>query len=305
MNEQLVISVPNSSAAAPRFWKRHALEIMVGIFVVVMSFAYGLSVGLAKHRSNAWADLAETFDLSLETAPLRRIKLPDGVKAVPLGREVTINNQPAEMVSFVSNRPAKELVDQQMQSWKAAGMKTVGTSTSQRGFVIAFDQANSERYSFSAWTVPPAMRPSMSGGAPVSGMIAVADARSATAASDGTVPDVPLMAGGKAGAVFSALDPGGRSYTGVYTIPATLEESANFYRSELSGAGWSELNSEISTIEGAKFEVGNVIFHRGPEQIVLLFSPSRDVRAADSGSEKTVVSVTRGPFNIEQWRAPR
>jgi hypothetical protein len=293
----------------PTFWQRNAFRIGVGAFVVVTSFLYGISAGLEKKSSRATAAVSPLWAYSDAQPVMRRLHLPSGVEAVPLGRDVKINNQNAEIVSFVSNRAADELVNQQMAVWKASGMKVIGAATGRRGLAVAVDMSAGERWSFSAWSVPPELRAVLSGGRPVQGFMEVADmdVSGGGRERDGTVPGVPLMPGGKGGAVFSALDPGGRSYSGVYTNPGSLSDNVAFYRNELSGAGWTELNSEQSQPNGARFEVANVIFTRDSEQIVLLFSPSvgaADASDGDSG-EKTVVSVTRGSLNIERWRALR
>ncbi len=275
---------------------RRAFQLSVGAFVLLSAFLYGISAGLARNSSKAHAKFVPFMD-DAGTPIATRLALPAGVSVSPLGREVTINDHPAEIVSFVSSRPAADLINEQIAMWKTAGMKAFGKSGGRRGIALGFNEATGERFSFSAWTVPPQLRAKLSGGSPTQGFMSVSDSQQAGRASDGTVPDVPLKPGGKAGAVFSAVDPGGRTYTGAYTLPGTIGENIEYYRAELGANGWRELNAEAAPRPAAGIEVGNTIFQQGGEEIVLLFTP-----LADANDARTVVSVTRGPINIERWR---
>ncbi len=285
--------------------RRYAFHLMVGTFVLVVSFAYGFSAGLKKNSGLAHAGF-QGWELAGDASDgMTRMPLPDGVTALPLGQEITLNNKAAEVVSFVSDRSAVELVNEQMAAWKAAGIKVLGTAGARRGFVIGFNPAIRERYSFTAWSVPPALRNSVSGGKPVQGTMIVADAGKGTEPNEGLVPDVPLMPGGKGGSVFSALDPGGRSYSGIYTHPGTVADSVDFFESELPNYGWRKEESDIGNVEKSRFEVGHLLFRRAGEEAIIMLSPSSDIAADDGETAKTVVSVSRGPLGIENWRQPR
>ncbi len=296
---------PGASEAESRrasFFRRYAFHLIVGGFILTVSFAYGLSVGLSKRTNVAYAALGAFGENAFQGGEIRRLKLPAGVHATPIGKEMTVNNHDAEIVSFVTTRSARELAQDQMRIWKASGFKTVGTTGARRGIVLAFDEGRNERYSLSVWTVPPALRGQMSGGNPTQGLMSVSDVGrvgAATGQDDGTVPGVALLPGGKGGAVVSSVDPGGRTYSSVYTNPGTIFDNIEFYRGELAPDGWRELHVEAAQPEGAPFEVGNIIFGRGSEQIVLLMTPSRN---ENSSGERTTVAVTRGPLEIERWR---
>jgi len=282
--------------------RRYAFHLSVGAFILIVSFAYGLSVGLSKRHNNAFAAMSAFGENAFVGGEIVRLKLPAGVRATPVGREMTINNRDAEIVSFVSQRSANDLLQEQQRVWKAAGMKTFGTSGSHRGFVMAFDRDRNERYSFTAWTVPASLRSSISGGNPTQGMMSVADIGKVGAdsePSDGTVPGVSLIPGGKGGAVISSLDPGGRTYSSVYTNPGTIDDNIDYYRNELSQDDWRELHVDDSRPENSPVDVGNLIFGRGNEQIVLLMTPSK---SDDTDDLRTTVAVTRGPLGIERWR---
>lgn len=321
--------LPNAAFhAAPDFFRRHAFHIGIGVFVVVMSFAYGLSAGLAKRNGKAFAlperGVFAPSDFDAGDSRPARLKVPDGVIVIPLGRDITINDQAAEMISFVTERPAKELVEEQMDKWRTSGLTVVGKATNRRGFAIAFQQNGGERYSFSAWSVPPVFRSQMSQGKPVQGMMSVVDGRASGVRTDGTVPEVPLKPGGKGGAVFSSLDGNGRTFSGVYTLPGSVLENIHYYRAELADSGWQELVSDYSQPQGAKFNVGNMIFRKDGEELVLLFSPvapekasgalgaensdgAEDTAASPASfeeQEKSIVAITKGPLAIENWRPP-
>ncbi|MFN8390295.1 MAG: hypothetical protein U0136_08405 [Bdellovibrionota bacterium] len=295
----------------PGFLRRHAFHLSVGSFVVVVSFLYGISVGLNRKPSSAFASGGSPWALVDTDQTLHRLQLPAGVIAAPMGKDITINNHAAEIVSFVSDRAAEQIVNEQIGRWKQSGMKVVGLAKGKRGFAIGLNEVTQERFSISAWTVPPTMRGSLSGGHSVQGVLQVADTGIAESETV-SVPDVPLMPGGKGGAVFSALDPGGRSYSSVYTNPGSIADSLAFYRNELTGAGWQELNSDLSQPDGSRFEVGNVVFRKDGEEIVLLFSPllqgggvEAPASSDSSPEQKTVLAITRMPMNIERWRAPQ
>ena len=293
---------PGCDSESPSFVRRYAFHLAIGTFILVISFAYGVSVGLSKRNSNAYAALSAFGENAFVGGEIVRLKLPSGVQATPVGREMTVNNHDAEIASFVSRRTATDLLQEQQLVWKAAGLKTVGTAGQHRGFVLAFDRVRNERFSFSVWTVPAALRARVSGGNPTQGLMSVADVGKIGAdsePSDGTVPGVALIPGGKGGTVVSSLDPGGRTFSSVYTNPGSIGDNIDFYRGELAQDDWRELHSEDSQPENSPVEVGNLIFGRGNEQIVLLMTPSKN---DDSDALRTTVAVTRGALEIERWR---
>ena len=271
--------------------------LLVGLSVVVFSFAYGLSVGLKRPRqwAHARAESWETpLDQSTETALLNELGLPAGTEVSRLGRNAMVNNRPATIDSFLSETAPKRILQEQKQFWEAAGFKTVSTQGQHRGVMVGFDPSSQRKLSLSVWTVPNQLRALVSEGKPVQGMLSVVEAEKIGAAQDGQlIPEVPLIPGGKGGAVFRSDDILGESYSSVYSNPGNIEQNLEFYRRELRSGGWSENGGLVGTAEQ---QVGHLTFHRESEEIVLLFSPKR------GETEETVVAVFRGPQLENQRR---
>ncbi len=268
---------------------RNGFTVMVGSFVVVTSFLYGISRGMHGRTAHASADLLSTF--STGDLGLKRLEVPAGTTPVPLGSEMAINGNAAEMLSFTSDRSPQALTEEQMSRWRERGFVVAGKSTVRRGVAFALDRDTGERYSFSAWSVPGPFQSLASQGRPVQGLMSVVGREgSDSSMSLDSVPDVPPMPGGKGGAVISSVDRGARSYSSVYTNPGSLQESLEYYRTELPARGWRERFAEDNdAVELPSHRSANAVFVRGGEEVVLLMSPLR----SDGGGDRTVVAVTR------------
>lgn len=262
----------------------------VGTFIVVTSFLYGLFAGLRGDRSLAFATLGDrVWETLWDTGPgLERLQLPRGVIASPMGNDVRINDRAGEVASFVTKRAPQEIVNEMKLLWEQRGARVLAFATERRGFALAVNFSTHERQLLSVWSVPPTVRQELSSGYPVQGIVSLIDFAEHTAVpGDGEVPEVPLPEGGKGGAVFSALDAGGRSWSGVYTVPGKVEEVLDFYTDELRSRGWRLMDRQDPAGESLRMSVGSLRAARGSEEIVLLVSP----RTADDA----VVSVNRGP----------
>lgn len=289
------------------FFERYALHLGVGAFVLMSSFLYGVTIGLQKNAAMALLPrrAAPLFDST--DVRLRRLIPPADAIVTPLGREMTINNHAAEMISIYSDRSATALLEEQAQIWKTQGLKVIASTGKHRGFVLALKGAGEERYFFSAWTVPPQLREKMSAGKLTQGSMSVYDFSPADQASDGGIPEIPIKTGGKGGAVISSLDPGGRTYSSVYTVPGDIRENIEYYRAELETQGWQVLHQNSSLPDQAEpdradYEVGNLVFNKSGEEIVMLFTPVTNDSSEDMSGPQTVVSITKGTLNIERWR---
>jgi len=213
-----------------------------------------------------------------------------------------INNHVAEMVSFTSERAATKLLDEQKQIWASQGLKVVSSAGQFRGYALGIKGMGEERYFFSAWTVPPALRQKVSAGMSTQGMMSVFTFSPADENSDGSVPGVPMKPGGKGGAIVSSEDPLGRTYSSAYTLPGTISENVDYYRSELQADGWVAVHAEASPFGSREQESGNLILHKGSEDLVMLFTPKDSESEGGVADIQTVVSITKGPLNIERWR---
>lgn len=276
---------------------RIAFNCYFGAFVITAAFLFGLSNGLSARLPHAHATLSPLnfSGLVATDVPLNDLArgLPKGVAATPMGEEITINGKPASVVMFSSNRAIKAVVEDQVEIWKGKGLFAVGAAGSTRGVGIGLNRDTGERFSIIAWKVPEQLKRVVGGGSRIQGIVASADAAGAPGAHheemSGEVPGVPLTPGGRGGSVFSSLDRAGRSYSGAYTSPSTVEDTMAFYVGTMRDLGWA-LRDESDTERGG-LGFGSLRFERDSEEVILLFSP---VPRKDGGPAKTLVTVARG-----------
>lgn len=262
--------------------------LLVGTSVVVLSFAYGLSVGLKRSRNLAHARpmfSGSLLDEAEETLLLGELGLPKEVTVTRLGKNAAVNDRPATIVSFSTTIAPDRLLREQKQFWESTGFKMAAKTGENRGVLIGFDPVSRRKISVSAWTLPKELRSAAGASAlPVQGMLSLLeDEKIGTGIS--IVPEVPVIPGGRGGAVFRADEGGGESYSSVYSNPGSLEENLEYYRRELPAAGWAESNS--GGTKSGRYPTGHLMFRRNGEEVVLLFTPK--------GEEETVVAVFRGP----------
>jgi hypothetical protein len=130
----------------------------------------------------------------------------------------------------------------------------------------------------------------MSGGYPVSGTLTVLQApRPGEEVRE--VPGVPVMPGGKGGAVFSSDDGRGRGWSSIYLNPGSVEENLAYYRGALPAGGWRE--TDRRTGEANLTDFASLSFVRRGEELVLLLSQSGSGAPASTAG-KTVVMVALG-----------
>lgn len=287
---------------------RFRLHCYAALFVVVVSFLYGFSAGMkgkvAEASSDPGAFAGEFSNASMilstdasEEDPLviEKLSVPDDVVPASFGRDVMINGKKAAMLSFFTNRSIDALIAEQQRKWRAQGFKVFGGSRGKRGVLIAFDPTRGERYSMSAMLVPGQIRNLVSQGYKVQGVLSYAETAlgniQRAEESVGLVPGVPLLPGGKGGAVFSAEEQQGRSYSGVYTVSGTVSESITAYRDALLLDQWRET---ANVFEGeVHSKAGSLSFRRGNEELTLLFAARPRFF---SGATQTVVTVVLRPI---------
>lgn len=267
--------------------QRRWFLVYLTVSVAVLSFAYGLVRGTLGHSAPA-AEAAVTSGRSDEFEKLIFVR---GMRVVPVGRDLTLNGDPAEMANFVAARDLRGLFQELVAQWESRGFKAVGVVTTKRGVAFAVDPATGVRYSALGNFVPPVLRRRMSYGYPVQGTLsAVSGAAPGTECGGGQceVPGVPLREGGRAGVVFSSRDSGGRSSTSLYNNPGGLGENAGWYRDRLGAAGWSELPAAAGDSGSGGLALTLV---RGREELTMLFSASNE-----GADERTtiVVALSRG-----------
>lgn len=266
--------------------------LLVGVSVVFLSFAYGISVGLKKPRHWAYArpDVWESpLDEEAQAALIAEIGLPAGVSISRTGHHASINDRPATIVNFTTDIPAERILREQIQFWEASGFKVMSKEGNHRGLLIGFDPVSHRKLQMSVWSVPLALRDTLSQGKPVQGSLSLlSDEKEHLGVESDRVPEVPIIPGGKGGAVFRSEEPQGPSYSSVYSNPGSIRDNVDFYRRELGSDGWRERSVLIGGVDA---KAGHLTFQRGTEELVLLFSP----KTATQGEEKTVVAVFRGP----------
>lgn len=239
--------------------------VLASVAVVVCSFFFGVARGLSKHGPTAHASLFEVVSEE-PTMPLAA-----GISATQVGRNVLLNGREASVVNFVSDRPLSEVVSEQAALWRSFGFRAAGGAPGGRGIALAFHPQSGEKYSLVAMRVPNGLSRE---GERTKGMILFSGGGWVDPSeSEGVIAGVPLMPGGRGGAVVSAHDPGGRSKTASYTNPGTVKENLRFYRERLHGVGWQEVHGFSGEERGGEF--GSLSLVREGEELTLLFSQTR------------------------------
>lgn len=274
---------------------------VLGLFVILSSFFYGLVHGLGKNATRAEAALSpDAADESLGNAYAAALDsdLADGLLVMPIGKDVAINGRKAEVLSFITNRSVKEILAEQVKKWEDEGLIAFGTGTPQRGVAMAADRAAKERYVINAWEVAPELRGAAAHGYAVQGIIARAtggrQVDGETEETRGLVPGIPLYPGGKSGAVFKSREGSIPSFSSLYRSPANLEDTLDFYRDELGNAGW--VMRDAALIQRAAAPVGHLIMERGDEELTLLFSAAPAASSTSNRALPTLISVNLGPL---------
>lgn len=276
-------------------------NIAVGVSVVVLSFLYGISSGLKGRLDHGMAVAAfasPSSEPSDDSDLLKDLTLASGIEPIPIGHDVAINGHKADVVTFVSSRPIKNLLAEQVDIWKGEGLFTVGIADKNRGFAMAKNNGSEEMYTMIAW-YNPALEKGFPGltGKGVQGLISRGAKGMREGAVDeemrGEVPGIPLHPQGKAGAVLSSNDLFGRGYTGGYTNPGTIEENIAYYQDVLVREGWTQLEDQFVN---DKSRSGSVNFKRKGQMAMLLFSrlPGHE----SSEGVKTLVMVTVIPDKV-------
>jgi hypothetical protein len=223
-----------------------------------------------------------------------RAFLPEGVKIIELGKDASINDKKISLVSFLSNGQIDDFMQSHTLAWEKLGVPPVSRISSRRAVSVAVDRGAAKRYSLMVWQLPPIAR-NAAHGYSLQGMLAIARIEGQSGISGKEVPGVPMMPGGTSGTVFSSEEYGGRSYTGSYINPGTIQDNVFFYRNELSGSGWRYSPTLNSNVRGSMNSLRLLEFSKGQEELTLIFSE------VDNGQlgRKTLVTVVRAP------RAPR
>ena len=166
--------------------------------MIVSSFFIGISIGLKRAKAKEESLLITNY--SKDEVSFEKIKLPEDIQLIPVGKNIEINGKNAELANFVTNRKVQELIFKQMAVWKNQGLEVLGGASSKRGYAIAFSKEKKERYALRAWMVPPAMRNLTGSDQTVQGIISYSSLEAYE--QEGLVPAVPLMPFGKAGTLF-------------------------------------------------------------------------------------------------------
>ena len=267
--------------------------LAVGTFVTVSSFLYGLSAGINKRIAEA-TGVSSHYTMRLTGYPSdKEILLPTEVYPSALGKEVQINGRAGAIEVFVTNRDVRSLLSEQISLWESQGYTAAGKTDRERGVALARDATSGKRFWATAWVVPATLRESVSQGFAVQGISAAFPdnefVNRSSLSAEGEVPGVPLRQGGRSGALFSALDPGGRSYTGSYTLPRDVADNIAYYRSVLEGEGWQLI---AGVYDVSRPDIGALTMTRDGEELSLLFA---ELAARTTGRllPETVLTVTR------------
>ncbi len=295
MDEQREISFSekiDTLSDRARLW----FAVSVGVFVLVISFFYGFARGLSKNATLAHAR-ASLSSSSFDSLTLPDgIQLPSGTFALPMGKNVRINDKNVDIATFLSNRPIPALVQDQLDLWRQKDLQLVHRVSEKRAVIVGTDRSTGQKYSLMIWMVPPMLRQTAAQGYAVQGTIAISDKEKTGARTDmrfvGEVPGVPVMPGGQGGAVFSSDDVGGRSHTSVYTIPGTIRDGLLYYRNELSQSGWTEIENRSDLPFGGDYAQQR--FTRGEKEITLLYSSAQIDQLKDENTQTLITVILSG-----------
>ena len=259
-------------------------NIFVGLFILVCSFVYGLSKGVTDVKP-AFASLSH-FGGDEPISKEALAFLPRGVKAKPMGHNMKVNGKASEMISFQTNRKVKDLLSEATKIWEYIGLEVAGMATGKRGLIVATTPNQGLKISMNAWLVPGKFRRQVNEGYRVQGSLTISptvEADGTMAERSGLVPGIPTLPGGRGGAVVSSDDPAGRSYSGTYTNPGTVEQSFEYYAGLMPQSGWVYDEGIVQP------DYGYLRFVKGNKEISFLISPSQS-----SDTEESISIVTLG-----------
>lgn len=287
---------------SPLARNRKLFAILCGTCVVLGSFIYGLSLGFSKQLQPANAALGKQQNGSvfgeLGDLPPQLTNLPDGIKIIPMGNDVTINGKAVALTSFVTSRNIKGLMQEQVSKWEALGFITFGATTEKKGIAVAFNKETGERWLISAQLIPAPLRAAVSYGYAVQGKIAMAAAVGGEVERPdertGVIPGVPLMPGGQGGAVWSSEEAEGRGYSGVYTNPGTVLENVEYYAETLVQSGWDLQDKQLNA--NVKKPFAQLSFRRDREELVLFVVPAEGPKDISKGKTVVTVALSPAPF---------
>lgn len=267
---------------------------IVFVAIVLISFSYGLMKGMSRRGAVARASFAGAPELQIDNVIQR--ELPPGARLVPLGSDVTINGRDAHIAMFNTDSSPSQVINYLSSRWKRLGYRVGDRGGPVRAVAVAVDTDSGRRFAVSAWSVPKPLRRD-SDNSPVQGILSVSlgfqELRDRPIDdSSAEVPGIPPMPGGQVGSLFSSRDPGGRSYTGVYTNPFTVEDSISYYRKTLLDGGWSE---KLGQLDGTPLGgIDSLVFQRGGREAILIFTPAPKV-SVEARSDERASSERRSP----------
>lgn len=264
------------------FYARHWLHIAVCFFVIGASFLYGLKAGFEKGVQPANASLATQSNVGLsyfeQQETRSRNKLLSSLQLAPVGQDITINGQAAEVYSFLSDRDILSLTRQQQRLWEMNGYEVHAMLTDKRTALFARDDLLGRYLTFITWLSPPSIRNHIIHAEPVHGMITISTGKQNFNASPdemrGEIPGIPIMHGGVPGSVFSSSDKGGRSYSSVYTLDTNIENAYSYYENELSQSGWQIVGRTMDQDR----QSASISFKNKHQEAVILFGRNTNSR---------------------------
>ena len=211
--------------------------------VLFCSFIYGFSVGL---KRPAYANLR------LNNGPVTAAAdtfqdLPQGIKIVPIGQNVSIKGRKASVANFLTNRNVESVLNEQREIWEKQGIRTLGAVSSSRGTLLGEDLANQQRKIMIIWAVPPSLRRVSANNYHFQGIVSqISTEKSPNLGVDEFARSlgVPLKNNSDGGVVFSAIDNGVESRTASVINPGNISENVNFYEASLKQNGWALQSKE-------------------------------------------------------------
>ena len=241
--------------------------ILVGLFVVVVSFAYGFAKASGRLAQASMPSIAAARPISQSQLPPElRGMLPSDAQVAAMGTDVTINGLAANMISFTIDRDLRSFVFEHRTLWKYKGFEARQQSSDRRAISFAMNKTTGQRVSLVVWAVPEAVRKVVSNGYALQGTLSLIE----PGTERRTMPGLEIMPEATSGVVVASTDLGKRTFTGTFNNPGTVEESRSFYDSRLLVDGWQGVSYR------GDLTSNQAIYRRNNQELTLVFAQAPD-----------------------------
>ena len=261
-------------------WRMNALVVGAVLF---LAFFGGLISGYRKPVAAVNQPLSE----ALVGGVIAEKLLPQGLAFNRVGAGVTLNQQDADVISFFSQRPIADILNDQVAIWKAHKIESSGIVSPTRGAVVGQDKQG-RRYSLTVWQIPPTLKKGELKDYFCQGLATrfFAVGGLEKAAGFNAELDIPVREGAKGGTVFASHDLQGKSLTTTYINPGDLVDNRAYYRQVLNSRGWVLVGEQDF---GADLAIARDEYNDGQAHLTVLLTDN----SALGGKPTSAVNITK------------